>query len=127
MAAATPRAPRRRSDDHQAALDMRALEIAAGTAARVDGLEQLLDERDRNVNEKLTDIKQNNEKHHTDNQGWLRTLDKSLSELKTALARSTGSDDGRRLMGMSIKDALMVLFAGASLVASVAAILSHAK
>jgi hypothetical protein len=57
--------------------------------------------------------------NHKDNQDWLKQLDQKLDDLGTAHAADSGKRDGARLLGMTIKDWLIVIIAGSALLANI--------
>jgi hypothetical protein len=113
-----PRSRRRRLSPSQQQIDSRALEIAAAAEARIDGHEDVCSVRFENLDEKVDDLKSNFDKAHKDNQDWMRRLEEKVDKLATRHAKNDGQSDGVRLLGMAIKDWLIVLITAGALVVS---------
>lgn len=88
-------------------IDTRAIEIAQRADSRIDGHELLCSERFKNLAGKVDELKSGQDR-----------LEGKLDSLGTARAIDAGKRDGAHLLGMTIKDWLMVAIAAAVLVSN---------
>ena len=116
--AAQPKSRRRRLPTPQEQIDTRAIEIAAKTDARQDGHEDLCAERYKNLYGSIADMKKDQADRHTENKSRLTAIETSLTAISTRDAATDGQRQGAKVLGLAIKDWLVVIIALAALVSN---------